>query len=111
MDFEDRTAHNEEVFRTINDRIDEGAKRHGVAESLPFHCECGDKTCVEKIDLPAAEYDRIASHIAHFLVLPGHEQPGVEFVVEHHPSYLVVEKTGEARAEIEREHPRPRHRD
>jgi len=44
-------------------------------------------------------------------VLPGHEQTSVEFVLEHYPSYLVVEKTGEARAEIEREHPRPRHRD
>jgi hypothetical protein len=31
-------------------------------------------------------------------------------VVEQHGSYLVVEKTGEARAEIEREHPRARHR-
>jgi hypothetical protein len=32
-------------------------------------------------------------------------------VVERHSSCLVVEKTGEARAEIEREHPRPRHSD
>jgi hypothetical protein len=30
-------------------------------------------------------------------------------VVEQHSSYFVVEKTGEARVEIEREHPRPRH--
>ena len=111
MDYADRAAHNEEVFRTINERIDEGAKQHGVKESLPFHCECRDETCVEKIELPPAEYDRIAAHIARFVVIPGHEQPSVEFVAEHHPSYLVVEKTGEARAEVEREHPRPRHRD
>jgi hypothetical protein len=110
MDFAERTGHNEEVFRTINERIDEGAKQHGVEESLPFHCECGDETCVGKIELPPSEYDRIASHVARFVVLPEHEQPTVEFVVEQHPSYLVVEKTGEARAEIEREHPRPRHR-
>ena len=41
-----RTARNEEVFRTINDLIDEGAKQHGVEQSLPFHCECADDTCV-----------------------------------------------------------------
>ena len=111
MDFADRTAHNEEVFRTINERIEQGAKQHGVEESLPFHCECGHETCVEKIELPPGEYDRIASHFARFVVLPGHEQPTLEVVLEHHPSYLVVEKTGEARAEIGREHPRPRHRD
>ena len=44
-------------------------------------------------------------------VLPDHEQADVEAVVEQHSSYLVVEKTGEARAEIEREHPRLRHSD
>jgi hypothetical protein len=44
-------------------------------------------------------------------VIPGHERADVESVVERHSSYLVVEKTGEARAEIEREHPRARHSD
>jgi hypothetical protein len=110
MDFADSAAHNEEVFRTINDRIDEGAKQHGVEQPLPFHCECADDACVKKIELAPTEYDRIASHFARFVVVPGHEEPSVELVVEQHASYLVVEKIGEARAEIEREHPRPRHR-
>jgi hypothetical protein len=111
MSFADRAAHNEELFRTINERIEEGAKQHGVDQSLPFHCECCDESCLEKIELPPAEYDRIAAHIERFVVVPGHEQADVESVVEQHSSYLVVEKTGEARAEIEREHPRPRHND
>ena len=85
MDFADAAAHNEEVFRTINERIEQGAKQHGVEQVLPFHCE------------------------ARFVIVPGHEQSSVETVVESHSGYLVVEKTGEARAEIEREHPRPRH--
>jgi len=107
--FADAAAHNEEVFRSINERIEEGAKQHGVEQVLPFHCECATDECVETIELPPAEYDRVASHLARFVVLPGHETPAVEAVVESHPGYLVVEKTGEARAEIEREHPRPRH--
>lgn len=109
MDFADAAAHNEDVFRTINERIEEGAKQHGVDQLLPFHCECAREGCVDSIELAPAEYDRIASHVAHFVVVPGHEEDSVEAVVERHPSYLVVEKTGEARAEIEREHPRPRH--
>jgi hypothetical protein len=92
MTFADRAAHNEELFRTINERIEEGAKQHGVDHS-------------------PAEYDRIAAHIERFVLVPGHEQADVESVVEQHSSYLVVAKTGEARAEIEREHPRPRHSD
>jgi hypothetical protein len=111
MNFAERAAHNEELFRSINERIDEGAKTHGVAQSLPFHCECCDETCVEKIELLPAEYDRIATQVARFVVIPGHEQTKVESVVEQHSSYLVVEKRGEARAEVEREHPRRRHRD
>jgi hypothetical protein len=111
MDFADRAARNEELFRTINERIEQGAKEHGVEQPLPFHCECVDETCVETIELRPAEYDRIAAHIARFVLIPGHERPSVESVVERHASHLVVEKTGEARAEIEREHPRDRHRD
>jgi hypothetical protein len=109
VDFADAAANNEEVFRSINERIEEGAKRHGVEQLLPFHCECATEACIETIELPPAEYDRIASHLALFVVVPGHEQPSVETVVESHSAYVVVEKTGEARAEIERNHPRSRH--
>jgi hypothetical protein len=110
VDFADAAARNEEVFRSINERIEEGAEQHGVQQVLPFHCECGTETCVETIELPPAEYDRIASHPGHFVVIPGHEVSSVEIVVESHADYLVVEKIGEARAEIDREHPRSRHR-
>jgi hypothetical protein len=109
VDFAKAAAHNEEVFRSINERIEEGAKQHGVEQVLPFHCECATEECVETIEIPPAEYDRIASHFARFVVAPGHERTGLEAVVERHPAYLVIEKTGEARGEIEREHPRSRH--
>jgi hypothetical protein len=111
VDFQQRAAQNEEVFRTINERIEEGAAQHGVEQPLPFHCECAAASCVETIELAPAQYDRVASHVARFVLIPGHEQSEFESVVERYPSYLVVEKVGEARAEIEREHPRPRHRE
>jgi uncharacterized protein (DUF1499 family) len=110
MDFRDRAAHNEEVFRRINARIEEGAQQHRVWGSLPFHCECSTPGCVETIELDAKEYDRIAAEPLRFVVVPGHERGEIERVVARHPRHLVVEKIGEARTEIEREHPRPRHR-
>jgi len=109
VDFAEAAARNEEVFRSINERIEEGAKHHGVQQALPFHCECATEMCVETIELPPGEYDRVAASFAHFVIVPGHEQPGVEVVVERHADYLVVEKTGEALEEIQREHPRSRH--
>jgi hypothetical protein len=80
VDFADAAAHNEEVFRSINERIEEGAKQHGVEQVLPFHCECATEVCLETIELPPAEYDRIASHRAYFVVIAGHEQSSVENV-------------------------------
>jgi hypothetical protein len=95
-------------FSAINERIEEGAAQHGVEQPLPLHCECAAASCVETIELAPVEYDRVASHVAWFVLIPAHEQSEVDSVVERSPLYLVVEKVGKARAEIEREHPRPR---
>jgi hypothetical protein len=110
MDFRERAGHNEEIFREVNERIEEGAEQHGVTKPLPFHCECGRSDCVETIEIEPGEYDRVASHVARFVLLPGHEEASIESVVERTPAYLIVEKFGEARKEVEREHPRRRHR-
>jgi hypothetical protein len=110
MDFAERAARNEEVFREINERIEEGAEQHQVASTLPFHCECGQLTCTETIELDPSIYDKIAEHPFQFIVRPEHRIDEIERVIADHGSYCVVEKIGEARAEIEQEHPRERHR-
>jgi hypothetical protein len=43
-------------------------------------------------------------------LIPGHEEATIERVVERQPSFLVVEKVGEAREQIDRDHPQQRHR-
>jgi hypothetical protein len=45
------------------------------------------------------------------VVLPGHENEAIERVIERQSSFVVVEKIGEARAQIDRDHPQERHRD
>jgi hypothetical protein len=105
MDFAERAARNEEIFREVNARIEEGAEQHGVSASLPFHCECGRASCLETIEIPAHGYAAIMRERYRFVVVPGHEEPAIERIVETTPGYLVVEKIGEAREQIDRDHP------
>jgi hypothetical protein len=109
MDFAERAARNEEVFRDVNRRIEEGAEQHDVSGSLPFHCECGATACVETIEIPPARYAAIIQERYHFVVIPGHEESRIERIVETEDLFLVVEKIGEARKQIDRDHPQHHH--
>jgi len=110
MDFAERAARNEEIFRGINERIEEGAEQHGVETPLPFHCECGRASCVGTIEIPPPAYERVAQERYRFVVIVGHEDAGIERIVERAAGYLVVEKVGEAREQIDRDHPQQQHR-
>lgn len=109
MDWRDRAARNEEIYRNVNERIEDTARQHGFDQELAFHCECSDVDCFETIEMRADDYDRIAADPARFVVIPKHENDKIETVVERASGFLVVEKTGEAKAQIERDHPRSRH--
>jgi hypothetical protein len=109
MDFAERAARNEEVFRDVNERIEKGAEEHQVAAALPFHCECGRASCLETIEIPPGRYATIVRERYHFVVLPGHEEPRIERIVGTEENFLVVEKVGEAREQIDRDHPQPHH--
>lgn len=110
MEFAEAAARNEEVFRTVNERIDEGAEKHQVEGRIPFHCECCNASCVEKLSLAPGEYERVVEQRFCFVVIPGHENNAVERVVQRNPDYFVVEKVGEAREQLEQDHPQQRHR-
>jgi hypothetical protein len=110
MDFAERAARNEEIFRDVNKRIEEGAEQHDVVSSLPFHCECGASGCFETIEIQPARYAAVVQERYHFVVIPGHELPRIERIVEAEPDFLVVEKIGEAREQIDRDHPQQHHR-
>jgi hypothetical protein len=109
MDFAERAARNEEVFRGVNERIEQGAEQHQVSDSLPFHCECGASACLETIEIPPARYAAIVRERYRFVVIPGHEEPRIERIVETEADFLVVEKIGEAREQIDRDHPQQHH--
>jgi hypothetical protein len=87
-----RAKRNEAFFRTINDEIDQQLR------AVPVHayvCECADATCAETVRLHRDDYEDVrAGGDRRFLVVPGHEAPEIERVVERHETYYVVEKTG-----------------
>jgi hypothetical protein len=66
----------------------------GAPTCLSWTCECAGLDCLERIELTAAEYERIRRHPARFAVAPAdhHVFHDVERVVETHERYWVVEK-------------------
>jgi hypothetical protein len=109
MNFAERAARNEEIVRDVNRQIEQGAELHGVASEMPFHCECGQSPCLEKIDLSPSSYERVLLQRYQFVVVPGHVQPRIERVVEEHDRFVIVEKIGEARDQIDEDHPQKQH--
>jgi hypothetical protein len=111
MDFARRAARNEELVREVNRQIEQGAKLHEVSSVMPLHCECAQASCLEKIELNARTYQPILAERYRFIVVPGHEVAAIERVVESHPTFAIVEKFGEAREQIDQDHPQAAHRD
>ena len=95
---QERIAKNETVFRAANREIEqaealEGGGPDGFLEVL---CECGQDGCNGLISLTIADYEGVHTQKDRFVVLPRHESPELERVVEARSGYFVVDKFGEA---------------
>lgn len=90
-----RALENERLFRRLNHKIEEHARLEDDAGDPDprFFCECADDLCRERIALAPTEFAAAHKTQLRFIVLPGHEVPDVEQVVETHAGYYVVEKT------------------
>lgn len=84
-----RLAHNEEVFRAVNEEVSDA---HAGEGRSAFVCECADRECTERVLLTPGEYRSVRADPRRFAVAPGHVVPDLEEVVEHHGAYDVVEK-------------------
>ena len=90
---EERIGLNEAVFRDVNERIEDVAEASGLeSQPLDFVCECGDRSCVQRISMSRREYELVRSESNHFAVFPGHELLDLERIVERRPGYDVVAK-------------------
>ena len=92
-----RLGENEALYRDVNEHIAEVAAHLFDEADGPitfrFLCECCSVTCVEQVALSLDDYRRVRSEGSWFVVVPGHELPAIERVVERREEYLVVEKT------------------
>jgi hypothetical protein len=104
--WDQRAARNEALFREVNENIAALEGRYGATITEPvFICECANDGCTEQFAVDLDTYQRVREQPRLFFVLPGHQDAELERVVETHPDYLVVEKTGEAGQVAERTHP------
>ncbi len=104
---DERLAGNEALFREVNERVAEVATHFIEVEThtepVDFTCECGRADCAEPITMTMVEYEAIRAESTHFAVVPEHEQPEIENVIERHPTYFVVEKREPDAQEVARE--------
>jgi hypothetical protein len=105
---ERRIGANEAIFREVNERVEEINRTFStLTESMKIMCECGDVRCAEMISIPVSEYERIRADSTLFAVVPGHEAPDVEGVVQRQDGFDVVRKhPGEPAAIAEATDPR-----
>jgi hypothetical protein len=98
-----RIGRNEALFREINERLNALQESFdSFTERADFVCECGDVTCGEQITMPLSDYERLRSNATWFAIKPGHEENGVEDVVEKRRGYDIVRKHEGAPADIAR---------
>jgi hypothetical protein len=102
--WEERAGRNEALFRAVNDNIAGSEEQmDSVSDSFSVFCECAKADCTMHVEISLTEYVRVRRHAHRFIVVPGHEQPDIEQVVERHRDYWVVEKHGEAAAAADAE--------
>lgn len=90
---------NEELMEELNRRMERllGEIREQDDDDdrdapIAFLCECSHLDCRERINLEPSRFDRIHRDPDQFILVPGHEVPDVERVVDQFGDHLVVRK-------------------
>jgi hypothetical protein len=99
------------LFREVNEQIGRLAENFDLLDQVPIICECASTACNEQIALTQAEYEKLRRIPTHFAVLPGHDIPDVERVVEQNERFTTVEKFGESAQAAIKLDPRRRTKD
>jgi hypothetical protein len=101
-----RAAANEARIRDVNEGIERGQWPGEEDSPVGFRCECARLGCNQLVELTVREYETIRANPRRFVLVAGHEFPGVETVVEARPGYIIVEKLDQAAEVAERHDPR-----
>jgi hypothetical protein len=104
-----RVGRNEALFREVNEELEalDRLVTRIAEETLDVVCECGDLRCTDRIEVPISAYEDVRRESQLFIVIPGHEIPSTEEVVQRTRRYNVVRKDdGDAARLAERTDPR-----
>ena len=101
-----RAGANEATIRDVNEGIERRQWPGEEDTPVGFRCECAQLGCNQLIELSVREYEDIRAHPRRFVVVPGHEAPDVERVIEAGPRYVIVEKLDQAGEVAEQHDPR-----
>jgi hypothetical protein len=101
-----RLAQNEIRFRELNEQAAHLDPCEPAPDRIELVCECSDRECTRTFSMPFSEYEWLRQNSWRFAVLPGHEAPAVEDVVERNECYAIVEKHAETHHLVEVADPR-----
>jgi hypothetical protein len=81
--------------RTLLRQVNEQMRRINAdfaAVTSAYHvvCECERPECLERLQVPARVYEEVRGDSERFVLIAGHEQPGVERVLASADGYCVV---------------------
>ena len=98
-----RVARNEASFRELNDRLESDVHRGSTEPDFAgFVCECGSEDCDTTIRVALDAYAEVRQNDQLFMVVPGHEVPDAECVVDERDGYVVVRKHDDVAEIVER---------
>ena len=102
-----RIADNESRFREINERLRADLRSLPLdADPVDFICECGRVDCTQTVKLTLQEYESIRESSVDFFVVPGHQAPDVEDVIDFNDRYARVRKHPESAERVRESDPR-----
>lgn len=103
----ERVARNEIRFREINENLRKDLEKlPAPPDSVPFVCECGLSACTGIVHMSIPEYESVRASSRRFAVLPGHEIPGTEHVVQRRDAFVIVEKQPDVGSLVDATDPR-----
>lgn len=90
---ERRIGENEALFRSVNEQVRELDRTLATkTETVLIVCECGNQSCIERIEVMPSEYEDVRADSTQFAIKPGHEIEDAEDVVARNDRFWVVQK-------------------
>jgi hypothetical protein len=103
-----RVGLNESLFREVNEQIESLNRDFQTGSpTMSVICECANSACTDRLEITVSEYEKVRAEPRRYIIVPGHELPEFESIVESRNGWNVVEKfEGAAAALAEETDPR-----